>query len=337
MKRRVFNKKLTRSLAHERDLLSNMASSLILHGRVETTVTKAKVLQHRANKLIEWAKRGTNSDQHRINHALFMRGETIPQLQLLAARFKDRTGGYTRLTLNGFRPQGTDRAPLAIVEYIDGPRDTRALIAKQHLGKIRNELVTVQSELHKINIHSLRDPLTGAETIVRAWAGRSPNLTFSKIAYLTRRERVLQRQVEKMEKSLVHVKEGRSKEEEKLEVMFSEMEARHKQILRNLEAELKVRSEEQQRSIQRGLASFYFSSSPLVSPELAQKSGLGKRIRWHGAGRFYWHKQKTGGRGTLLEIAPDSELQERMERDKALALEVLKQLGVSDFALAVSK
>ncbi|KAI8613754.1 50S ribosomal protein L17, partial [Chytriomyces sp. MP71] len=115
---RIWQKKLTSSGAHNRALLLNQATDLVTNGRITTTVAKAKVLKHYAEKIINIAKQDNLTKLNKVRPET-----TVPKLQLLAARFADRTGGYTRLTLAGFNRPGSDRAPLATLEYVDSPND----------------------------------------------------------------------------------------------------------------------------------------------------------------------------------------------------------------------
>ncbi|KAI8853906.1 ribosomal protein L17 [Chytridium lagenaria] len=132
---KIFQKKLNRSPEHRLALLRNLSSDLLLHGRIETTVPKAKFLRHAADQLIDWAKSGTEKEQKKIHQFIFQHALTLPKLRLLAARFEGRNGGYTRIIRNGLRAKG-DKAPLAIVEYVDNKNDTIRLLAKKHLGKV---------------------------------------------------------------------------------------------------------------------------------------------------------------------------------------------------------
>ncbi|KAJ1549210.1 hypothetical protein HK405_007780 [Cladochytrium tenue] len=260
-----------------------------------------------------------------------MRGETMPQLELLAARFKDRTGGYTRLTLSGYHSPGSDSAPLAIVEFIDSKKDTTALLGKRYIDKVRQDLADVQGELRQERIHKLIDPITGAEAIVKAWTSRSPNITFSKIAYLTRRERVLQRRVDKLERAMVSVGRAQKNEEDKLEELFATLESWHGSILQRLEEQLQGLEDASAASLLRGLVHFYFPDSPLLSPELAHKNRLAKRVRRGQDGRLFWFKQEaepsTDG-ATVLTITPDVKTLQRMQRDRAYTDRILRRIGV---------
>lgn len=117
------NRKLGRTSSHRKALLRNMATSLILNERMETTEMKAKELASVMDKLITLAKRG---DLHaRRQAAAFIRNVEVDEegttaLQKLfneiGPAYKDRTGGYTRVVKTRLR-RG-DAAPMAIVELV---------------------------------------------------------------------------------------------------------------------------------------------------------------------------------------------------------------------------
>jgi large subunit ribosomal protein L17 len=109
--------KMKRSAAHRRSLLANLVCSLIEHGRIRTTLGKAKVLRPVAEKMVTLAKRG---DLHARRQALaFLRQKEAVQKLFaeVAVAAKDRQGGYCRITKLGPRP--TDAAPMAYIEWVD--------------------------------------------------------------------------------------------------------------------------------------------------------------------------------------------------------------------------
>jgi large subunit ribosomal protein L17 len=117
MRHRRNTTKLKRTAAHRRSLLANLAGSLIEHGRIKTTLGKAKALRPVAEKLITLAKR---DDLHsrRLAIAFLYQKELVKKLFAeVAPASKDRQGGYTRITKLGARP--SDSAPMAIIEWVD--------------------------------------------------------------------------------------------------------------------------------------------------------------------------------------------------------------------------
>jgi large subunit ribosomal protein L17 len=110
-------RKLNRTHEHRRAMFANMASSLIEHEQIKTTLPKAKELRRIAEKLITLGKRG---DLHarRIAAAELKQEAAVKKLfDTLGARYRERQGGYTRVLKAGFRYG--DMAPMAIVELVD--------------------------------------------------------------------------------------------------------------------------------------------------------------------------------------------------------------------------
>ena len=101
---------------HRKAILSNMATSLLVHGQIQTTVTRAKALVPVVSKLVTLAKKGDV-------HARRVAGTTVKDKTVLkklfdeiGPEFKERNGGYTRLVKSGFRKG--DGASLAIVQLL---------------------------------------------------------------------------------------------------------------------------------------------------------------------------------------------------------------------------
>lgn len=117
MRHRRNTTKLKRTASHRRSLLANLAGSLIEHGRIKTTLGKAKALRPVAEKLVTLAKK---DDLHARRQAIAFLYEKDLVKKLFAEvgpAAKDRQGGYTRITKLGVRP--TDAAPMAIIEWVD--------------------------------------------------------------------------------------------------------------------------------------------------------------------------------------------------------------------------
>ena len=97
--------------------MRNLATSLVLHERIETTLPKAKELRRLAEHLVTLAKRGT-LHARRQAAAIVQDSDAVKKLfnDGLGARFKDRPGGYTRIFKFGFRLG--DGAPMAAIEYL---------------------------------------------------------------------------------------------------------------------------------------------------------------------------------------------------------------------------
>lgn len=117
MRHRRSGRKLGRDAAHRKALYANLAGALIEHGRIRTTVAKAKEVRPIAEQMITLGRRGDLSARrraigylrsHEIAHKLFSE---------VAPRFADRAGGYTRIVKLG--PRQGDGAEMAYLELVD--------------------------------------------------------------------------------------------------------------------------------------------------------------------------------------------------------------------------
>jgi large subunit ribosomal protein L17 len=117
MRHRRAGKKLGRDSAHRKALYSNLAASLIEHGRIKTTEAKAKAVKPFAEQMITLGKRG---DLHarRLALAELRSQDVVHQLFAdVAPRFADRPGGYTRIVKLG--PRNGDSAEMVYLELVD--------------------------------------------------------------------------------------------------------------------------------------------------------------------------------------------------------------------------
>ena len=108
---------LGRKSGHRKALLANMATSLILNKRIQTTVAKAKALKMYVEPLITKAKEDTTHSR-RVVFSYLKNKEAVTELfRTVAPKIADRPGGYTRVLKTGFR-QG-DGADMALIELVD--------------------------------------------------------------------------------------------------------------------------------------------------------------------------------------------------------------------------
>ena len=108
---------LGRKSGHRKALLANMATSLILHKRIETTVAKAKALKMYVEPLITKSKDDTTASRRTVFSPLKNKEAVTELFRTVAPKIAERQGGYTRVLKTGFR-QG-DGADLAIIELVD--------------------------------------------------------------------------------------------------------------------------------------------------------------------------------------------------------------------------
>jgi large subunit ribosomal protein L17 len=122
MRHKVGHRKLQRTSSHRAALLRNMAAALIKHEQITTTTSKARELRPYVEKLITLGKHGGLSNR-RLAHARLLDDTQLVKLfDVLAPRYADRAGGYTRIVKAGYR--ASDAAPIAVIELVD--RDTAA-------------------------------------------------------------------------------------------------------------------------------------------------------------------------------------------------------------------
>ncbi len=108
---------LGRKSGHRKALLANMATSLILHKRIQTTVAKAKALKMYVEPLITKSKEDTTHSR-RVVFSYLKNKEAVTELfRTIAPKIADRPGGYTRVLKTGFRLG--DGADMALIELVD--------------------------------------------------------------------------------------------------------------------------------------------------------------------------------------------------------------------------
>ena len=103
--------------AHQRLLLSTLASQLFVHEAINTTEAKAKALRPYAEKLITFAKRGDLSARRQVLRAIPDRDVVARLFHEIGPRFAEREGGYTRILKLG--PRKGDGAPMARIELVE--------------------------------------------------------------------------------------------------------------------------------------------------------------------------------------------------------------------------
>ncbi|MDB4687373.1 50S ribosomal protein L17 [Akkermansiaceae bacterium] len=118
MRHRRKTLKLQRKDGHRRSLLANQACALIQHGRIRTTVAKAKALRPIVEKLVTLTKKEDGVHARRIAFRFLAQKDAVKRLfDVVAPAVGDRPGGYTRITKLGARP--SDSAPMAYIEWVD--------------------------------------------------------------------------------------------------------------------------------------------------------------------------------------------------------------------------
>jgi len=110
------------SPAHEKLILSNLATSLFEHGSITTTAAKAKRLQPLAESMITKAKRGDLNSRRQVMKRIRDKSVVHALFTEIGERFADRPGGYTRITRLG--PRKGDNAPMVKIELVEAMADS---------------------------------------------------------------------------------------------------------------------------------------------------------------------------------------------------------------------
>jgi large subunit ribosomal protein L17 len=122
-------KRLGGSPAHQRLILSNLATSLFEHGRITTTETKARMLRPVAEKLITKAKRGDLHNRREVLKTVRDKSVVHTLFTEIGPMFAERPGGYTRITKVG--PRKGDNAPMAVIELVTEAYSPKAASTKK--------------------------------------------------------------------------------------------------------------------------------------------------------------------------------------------------------------
>ena len=140
MRHGISGRKLNRTSSHRKAMFANMTVSLLRHEQITTTLPKAKELRRFADRMITLGKRG--SLHARRQAAAFLRDDRIvgKLFESLAPRYRDRSGGYTRVLKAGFRYG--DNAPVAVIELVD--RDPEAKGAEDK-ARVAAELAAAEA------------------------------------------------------------------------------------------------------------------------------------------------------------------------------------------------
>ncbi len=115
--------------SHERLLLGTLAEQLFEHGKITTTVAKAKRLRPLAEKLITFAKKGDLAARRQVMATISNKSVVHTLFTDIGPRFVERNGGYTRITK--INPRKGDNAPMAVIEVLtEGTPAKKATVAE---------------------------------------------------------------------------------------------------------------------------------------------------------------------------------------------------------------
>ncbi|MDH3345709.1 MAG: 50S ribosomal protein L17 [Kiritimatiellaceae bacterium] len=125
MRHRVKKVKLGRRGSHRDSMLANMVCSLINERRIKTTLSKAKVVQPMADKMVTLAKKGTLAARRNAVSKLKQEASVKVLFDEIAPGFAGRSGGYTRITKLG--PRMSDASEMAIIEWVEATDVVKAV------------------------------------------------------------------------------------------------------------------------------------------------------------------------------------------------------------------
>ncbi len=117
------------SPAHQKLIVSNLATALFEHGRITTTEARARVLRPVAEKLITKAKRGDLHNRREVLKTIRDKSVVHTLFTEIAPTFEERPGGYTRITKIG--PRKGDNAPMAVIELVTEKYDPKPARSKK--------------------------------------------------------------------------------------------------------------------------------------------------------------------------------------------------------------
>ena len=137
MRHRFGYKKLNRTSEHRKALIKNMLNSLIKYEQITTTLPKAKVLKPQADKIITLGKKNSLQNTKILASKLQDIKSANKVKKTLAKRYESRKGGYTRIIKAGYRYG--DKAPLAIIEFVDRDVEAKRVDRKKKEDKTKSE------------------------------------------------------------------------------------------------------------------------------------------------------------------------------------------------------
>ena len=154
MRHRVAGRQLSRNSPHREAMFRNMVTSLMVHGRIQTTEAKAKELRRYAEKVITLGKKGAAGSDAKAKakriHLLRQARHWVRDEEALnrvfteyAERYKGRAGGYTRILKLGFRPG--DNAAMALIELVDHPAKAAAPVVEAEAAPVSDEKKTTET------------------------------------------------------------------------------------------------------------------------------------------------------------------------------------------------
>ncbi len=145
MKHSIKNKKLNKNSSHRKAMFMNMSNALIKHEQITTTLPKAKELKRFVDKIITLGKKGDLFSRRKAIAILQDQKMSKKVFEVLASRYKDRNGGYTRIIKIGHR--FGDNALTAVIEFVDRDENAKGLDSGPIIEKKSTEEVEDQPQI----------------------------------------------------------------------------------------------------------------------------------------------------------------------------------------------
>ena len=142
MKHNIKNKKLNKTSSHRKAMFMNMSNALIKHEQITTTLAKAKELKRFVEKIITLGKKGDLISRRKTISILQDQKMSSKVFDVLAKRYKERSGGYTRIIKLGNR--FGDNAATAVIELVDRDENAKGLDSGPIMEKKSTEEVEEQ-------------------------------------------------------------------------------------------------------------------------------------------------------------------------------------------------
>ena len=145
MKHNIKNKKLNKTSSHRKAMFMNMSNALIKHEQITTTLAKAKELRRFVEKIVTLGKKGDLFSRRKAASILQDQKMSKKVFDVLAERYKVRSGGYTRIIKLGNRYG--DNAPTAVIEFVDRDETAKGLDSGPVIEKKSTEEVEQQPQI----------------------------------------------------------------------------------------------------------------------------------------------------------------------------------------------
>ena len=131
MRHRIAHRKLNRTASHRKAMFANMASSLVEHEQIVTTLPKAKELKPFVEKLVTLAKKGDLNSRRIAIARMRNKAQAKKLFDVLGPRYAERQGGYIRVLKAGYRHG--DNAPMAVIEFVDRDESAKGKVDRERV------------------------------------------------------------------------------------------------------------------------------------------------------------------------------------------------------------